>query len=85
MFKAITASASQDASTSIASIIARNSARSARSAALRPPLNALRLAVALPVAVLGPVDCFRGDQLRIASAWRCRRSKVHPWLNMMLQ
>ena len=63
----------------------RTYAKSASSAARRPPLNAFRLALAFPAGVLGPVECSHGDHCRIASAWRCRRSKVQPLLNAMLQ
>ena len=70
---------------SISAIMARTNARSALRAALRPPLKALRLETALPSGVLGPLDIFHGDQLRMANDWRERRSAVQPFAMLCLQ
>lgn len=69
----------------MSTISALRCARSALSAALRPPLKALRLERDLPAGVLGPVACFHGDQRRIAAACLSRRSWVQPWLMSLLQ
>ena len=70
---------------SIAAISARICARSALRASRRPPLKALRLAAALPDRVLGPVASFQGDQFRMATDWRKRRSAVQPFAMLRLQ
>ena len=68
---------------SVSSRIAASSRFSSRLSALicwrRPPLKALRATFALPAALVGPVDRSHGLHVCIASACRCRRSKVHPF------
>lgn len=71
--------------------IARTSrcARSASATSRRrwrtPPFQELSAATALPSSVRGPVDCSHGRQVRISSACRCLRSKVHPFAMLGLQ
>lgn len=59
--------------------------RSSRNSTNKPSLNALREALALPSAVLGPVDFSHGLQLRISAACRARRSDVQPLPMLLLQ
>src|SRR4029453_3720119 len=49
------------------------------------PLSALRLALALPSGVRGPVDRSHGFQFLISFACRARRSGVHPFAILSLQ
>lgn len=51
----------------------------ARSICRWPPLHALRLTLALPASVTGPVERVHGCHVLIASACRCRLSKLHPF------
>lgn len=48
-------------------------------------MYAFILVLALPSAVLGPVECFHGFQALINSACRARRSGVQPFAMSMLQ
>ena len=58
---------------------------SSRSCARCPPCQALRDTLALPSAVLGPVDCSHGFQRLICSACRCLRSNVQGVAMLRLQ